>query len=190
MNQIMNIFTQSKALMSGHFKLSSGKHSDQYLQCAKALQYPEYSRLLGKLLSEKVNSPHPDVVISPALGGIIIGYEVAAHLGVRSIFAERVNGKLTLRRGFSIQRNEKVLIIEDVITTGKSTAEICELIREAAGQITSIGCIADRSGGSTDLPVPVSSLLAMDIQSWNASECPLCKKGIDLIYHGSRFAQP
>jgi orotate phosphoribosyltransferase len=188
-DRIMKIFRETQALIQGHFRLSSGRHSDRYFQCAKVLQYPEHARNFGKLIAERMKDLEADAVISPAMGGIIIGYEVAAHLGVRSIFGERTEGVMALRRGFEIQAGERLIVIEDVITTGKSTMEVVSLVEGYGGVTVGIGCIADRSGGKAALPVPAVSLLLMEVLSWEASECPLCSKNIPVVYPGSRSSK-
>ncbi len=186
--EIRGILNKTGVLKEGHFLLSSGRHSNQYLQCALALQYPEHASMLGKAIVEKsFKNTKIDVVVAPALGGIIIGYEVARALGVRSIFAERENGKMTLRRGFSVEPGEKVLVVEDVITTGGSAKEVIELMKTMQVELVGAASIIDRSNGSAMFDIPFFPLLPMEVESWQADQCPLCKEGaIPLRKPGSR----
>ncbi len=157
---MIDIFIKTGALLKGHFELSSGMHSNQYFQCAKVLQYPEYAERGGKRLAEMFDSSQIDVVLGPAMGGLIIGYETARVLGKRSIFTERKDGVMMLRRGFNINKGERVLIIEDVITTAKSTKEVIEIVESFGGKIAGIGCLVDRSNGETGLEI--KSLMQID----------------------------
>lgn len=184
--EVLNIFRQYGALLEGHFLLSSGLHSEKYLQCAMVLQHPDVAtdlcfRLAGLFRSEKV-----DLVIAPALGGIIVSQEVAKALGVRALFAERVEGKLTLRRGFDIKPGERALVVEDVVTTGGSTKETMRVVTDYGGVVVGAGSIIDRSGGSIDLGVPYQSLVTLAIEAYQPKECPLCVKGLELVKPGSR----
>lgn len=184
--EILNIFRQRGALLEGHFLLSSGLHSEQYLQCAMVLQYPDVAtdlcfKLAGLFRSEKI-----DLVIAPALGGIIVAQDVAKALGVRAIFAERVEGKLTLRRGFAIEKGERALVVEDVVTTGGSTKETMRVVTDAGGVVIGAGSIIDRSGGTADLGVPFNSLVTLAIDACQPKDCPLCAKGLDVVKPGSR----
>ncbi|HEY3346688.1 MAG TPA: orotate phosphoribosyltransferase [Nitrospirota bacterium] len=185
---ILNLFRQRQALLEGHFLLSSGLHSEKYLQCALVLQYPDAAtelcfKLAGLFRGEKI-----DFVIAPALGGIIVAQEVAKALGVRAIFAERLDGKLILRRGFTINEGERAIVVEDVITTGGSTKETMRVVTEAGGIVIAAGSIIDRSGGTTDLGVPYKSLVTLAINTYQPKECPLCEKGLPLVKPGSRTA--
>jgi orotate phosphoribosyltransferase len=180
-----DLLLQTKSLMTGHFELSSGLHSNQYFQCAKLLQYPEYAEKAGRNIASQFDASQIDVVVGPALGGIIIGYEVARALNKKSIFTERKDGDMTLRRGFEINSGEKVLIIEDVITTAKSTRETISVIQEHGGVIAGIGCIVDRSKGQTGLEI--RSLLQMDPETFDPDNCPLCQLGHSLEKPGSRI---
>lgn len=184
--EILNIFRQRGALLEGHFLLSSGLHSEKYLQCAMVLQYPDVAtdlcfKLAGLFRSEKI-----DLVIAPALGGIIVAQDVAKALGVRAIFAERVEGKLTLRRGFAIEKGERALVVEDVVTTGGSTKETMRVVTEAGGVVVGAGSIIDRSGGTADLGVPFNSLVTLAIDACQPKDCPMCAKGLDVVKPGSR----
>jgi len=187
--QIKEIFLKSDAFLEGHFLLSSGLHSPYYLQCAKVLQYPEYAEILCRELAKRLKELNVDydLVIAPAIGGIIVSYETARHLKVRGIFAERVNGKLTLRRGFEIKKGEKAIVVEDVVTTGKSTKETMEVVKNHGGEVVAVGSLVDRSGGKTEFGIPFVSLWKLEVPVYEPSSCPLCKEGkIELVKPGSR----
>ncbi|MCD4655182.1 orotate phosphoribosyltransferase [bacterium] len=184
---LLNLFTKTDALLEGHFKLSSGKHADKYLQCAKALQYPGYAEILGKFLAEKFDQIKATGIISPAIGGLIIGHEVASAMGVRFIFTERQETKMTLRRGFEIVTGERLIIIEDVITTGRSTREVVSIVQDFGGEVAGIGCLANRSLEVLDLPMQPEALLRLRFNNWTPERCPLCKKNQELESPGSRF---
>jgi orotate phosphoribosyltransferase len=189
----LQIFRKCGALLSGHFKLSSGLHSGKYLQCALVLQYPNLAeKLCGQLASKfKLQGSEIDAVVSPAIGGIIVGQEVAKFLGCRALFCEREEGKMKLRRGFKIGRGEKVLIVEDVITTGGSVKEIIEIVKAMGGEVKGIGAIVDRSQPSfsaelSTLNLPLNNLLKINIETYSPFDCPICKQGIPLEKPGSR----
>lgn len=184
--EILNVFLKADALLEGHFLLTSGKHSNQYFQCAKVLQYPEYAESLCKIISKYFNSFEIDTVIAPAIGGIVVGQEVARLLNKKSIFAERVNGKLTLRRGFEISAGEKVLVCEDVVTTGGSVLEVIDIVRQNGGEVVGVGMIVDRSNGKVKFGVPQISTLQMEVVAYEPDKCPLCKEGIPAVKPGSR----
>jgi orotate phosphoribosyltransferase len=191
--EILEIFQKSGALLSGHFRLSSGLHSGKYLQCALVLQYPDLAeQLCGQLACEfKLPGSKINAVVSPAIGGIIVGHEVAKVLGCRALFCEREAGKTKLRRGFEIGRGERVVIVEDVITTGGSVKEIVEIVKGMGGEVEGIGAIVDRSKPSfsdelATLNLPLKSLLRIDIETYSPEECPICKQGIPLEKPGSR----
>lgn len=187
-NDVLELFRRSGALLEGHFRLSSGLHSDAYLQCALVLQHPRHAESLGAALGAALRAARldPEVVMSPALGGIVIGQEVARALGVRAIFAERQDGVLTLRRGFAIETGERVVVIEDVVTTGGSTRETMDVAGSAGGIIVGAGAIIDRSGGTTSLDVPFRSLASLAVPAYSADECPLCRRGVPIVKPGSR----
>jgi orotate phosphoribosyltransferase len=190
MNQteILDIFRQQGALLEGHFRLTSGLHSDKYLQCALVLQNPALASILGEALADlmlKIQGP-PQLVVAPALGGILVAHEVARALGVSGIFAERQDGVLKLRRGFSIAPGESCFVVEDVVTTGGSTRETIEVVRHAGGIVTAAGSLIDRSGGRTDLGVPRVALAVLDVPVYAPEACPLCKSGSEAIKPGSR----
>ncbi len=187
--RLIEILKETGALLEGHFKLSSGRHSDRYLQCARVLQFPHHARLLCTALADSFRKQDFSGVIAPALGGVIVAHEVAAALKLRAIFGERIDGIMTLRRGFEIRSGEKFLVVEDVITTGKSTREIIELVQAHSGIVSGIGCIANRSIQSLSLPVEPISLLRLDFVNWDPSECPLCRNNIPIISPGSRFSR-
>lgn len=189
---VLKLFETHKALLTGHFKLSSGLHSEKYLQCAILLQYPDIAEKLAKALAAKFSKDRIDLVIGPALGGVTIAYEVARALGVRGIFAERQPqapvgeaGRMTIRRGFSVKAGERVLVAEDVITTGGSTREVMKAARDAGGIVAGVGAIIDRSSGGPEFGVPFKSLAALKIEAFAEDKCPLCKKGIPAVKPGS-----
>jgi orotate phosphoribosyltransferase len=176
------------ALLSGHFELSSGRHSGNYLQCAVALQHPAAAEALGSAIAEGLRQAAEgiDVVVSPALGGLIIGHEVGRALGVRACFTERVDGEMTLRRGFHLNAGERVVMIEDVVTTGLSSRETLAVIRDTGAVSVGAGCIANRSGTDELDGLPLVSLLQPDFPTWSPEECPLCATGGTAIKPGSR----
>ncbi|MCM3879564.1 MAG: orotate phosphoribosyltransferase [Vicinamibacterales bacterium] len=181
------LFRRAGALLEGHFRLSSGLHSTGYLQSALVLQHPPDAAVLASALAERVRSLRPQVVISPALGGLIIGHEVARALGVRAIFAERAGGTaLSLRRGFTLGSGERVLVVEDVFTTGKSTRETMDVAREAGGVVVGAAAIIDRSGGTIAFGVPHETVVQLSLPTYEADECPLCRQGIPVTKPGSR----
>lgn len=184
--EIIKILEETGVLLKGHFLLTSGRHSERYLQCAKLFQYPEYSKMITKELVEKFRNDEIDVVIGPAIGGIILSYEVARQLNVRNIFAERENGVMTLRRGFEIKEGERILIVEDVVTTGGSVKEVIDLVKQAGGHIVGVGSIVDRSGGNRKFEEELSSVIKFDIETYEPEDCALCKKGIPFMKPGSR----
>lgn len=183
--QILNMFKETGALLKGHFILSSGLHSSQYLQCALVLQYPEYARLLGETLANKFTSDRIDTVISPALGGLIIGYEVARALKIRFIFTERKDSGHRLRRGFRIEPGERVLVIEDVVTTGRSSHQVACLVRGNQAEVVAFGAIADRSDGNLEIDGRFEALLKLNIPTFPPEQCPLCEENIPLVKPGS-----
>jgi len=181
------IFSDSGALMEGHFLLTSGKHSNQYMQCAQVLQYPPATEKLAAHIVEKFKNDGIELVVGPAMGGIIVSYEVARQLGVPGIFAERKDGKMVIRRGFTIAEGQKVLVAEDVVTTGGSVREVMDVVAQAGGQVMGVAVLVDRSNGSVKFGVKQEAVLTMNIQSWEAEKCPLCKEGKSEAYKpGSR----
>jgi len=181
---IISLFRESGALLQGHFFLSSSMHSPTYFQCALLLQHPDLAQRLCRDLVHRFESLGAQVVLSPAIGGIIVGYEVARALGVRAIFAERVEGRMRLRRGFEIKKGERAVVVEDVVTTGGSLQEVVRLVQEAGGKVVGIGALVDRSGGRAD--PALNSLVSLDVVTYPPGDCPLCRKGIPLVKPGSR----
>jgi len=217
-DDVLNIFRSSGALLEGHFKLTSGLHSSGYLQCALVLQHPTHAEALGRALAAKLNAAGATAVLSPALGGLIIGHEVARALNVRALFAERQDGALTLRRGFSLTPADRVVVIEDVVTTGGSTRETMDVARQAGATVVAAGSIIDRSGGTSSPPdppdavarggpdaplpsgglardarsqlldVPYVALVTLALPTWQPDACPLCAQGSPVVKPGSRPA--
>lgn len=186
-SNILNIFTKTNALLNGHFLLTSGRHSNQYFQCALVLQYPHYNELICGLIADHFKDFEIDVVISPAIGGIIVGQEVARLLNKQSIFAEREDKKLTLRRGFEIEEGKRYLVCEDVVTTGGSVFEVMDIVKEHGGIVAGVGYIVDRSNNKVQFNVPQFSTLQLEVISYQPDECPLCKENkIPLVKPGSR----
>jgi orotate phosphoribosyltransferase len=181
---IIEHLKQSEALLEGHFLLSSGRHSNRYCQCAKLLQYPDKAAEVLSVVVEKLKDIPIDIVVGPAMGGIIVAYELGRQLGVPAIFTEREDGKMTLRRGFELHQGQRVLITEDVVTTGKSSFETIEALKEYGVEIAGIACIANRSIG--DIGYPVFEAIKLNIESWEPENCPLCKQGIPYMKPGSR----
>src|SRR6185295_16482303 len=186
---VVELYESTNALLKGHFRLSSGRHSDRYLQSALVLQYPWYAEKLCLTLAEKVRPLHPQGILSPAMGGLFVGQELARALKIRSIFTERnkETDAMELRRGFTVEKGEKFFVVEDIITTGKSVKESIQVIRGLGAQVVGVGCIIDRSGGIPNtFDVPLFSLVTLKVESWEEKDCPLCKKGIPVVKPGSR----
>ncbi|WP_304130621.1 orotate phosphoribosyltransferase [Ignavibacterium album] len=185
--QIFDIFIKTNALLHGHFLLTSGRHSNQYFQCAKVLQYPNYTSEVCSVLSEYFRNFDIDTVIAPAMGGIIVGYEVARQLEKRSIFTERENNIMTLRRGFTLLPDEKVLVCEDVVTTGGSVFEVIDIVRNSGAKVIGVASVVDRSNGKVNFDYPFKSALQLEAVSYSPDECPVCVEGkIPLVKPGSR----
>ncbi|MBQ9527526.1 MAG: orotate phosphoribosyltransferase [Fretibacterium sp.] len=180
------ILTRLGALKQGHFRLTSGLHSDRYMQCAALFQFPKESEQLCAALAEKFAGQKIDLVAGPALGGIIMAYEVARALGVPNIFSEREDGKMTFRRGFRVEAGQKVLVVEDVVTTGGSVKEVIGLVRAAGGEVVGVGSVVDRGGGKADFGVPFHALMTLEATNWKEEDCPLCKEGMPIVKPGSR----
>ncbi len=185
-DEILKTFRENSALLEGHFILSSGLHSDRYIQCALVLQHPRVAEQLCSELAAKLRHVNAQVVAAPALGGILVAHEVARALGIRALFTERQEGAMTLRRGFTLSPGEPVLVVEDVMTTGLSTRETMRCIEQAGGKGVGVGALIDRSGGTVDLGLPKAALLTLAIQNYNPADCPLCKAGIPAVKPGSR----
>jgi len=185
--EVKELLRATGALWEGHFLLSSGLHSSRYIQCARLLQYPWHAEAVGRALAEKVRDLSVDVVVGPALGGIIVAHELGRALGVRALFAEREGGKLALRRGFSIEPGERVLLAEAVVTTGGSTWETAEVVASFGGAVVAAACIVDRRGPEAkNLPFPLFSLLRLELETYPPESCPLCQAGLPLEKPGSR----
>ena len=188
-NEILNLFRENFALLEGHFILSSGLHSDRYIQCALVLQHPRVAEKLCSELAAKLRHLNASTVAAPALGGVIVAHEVARALGVRAIFTERQVGAMTLRRGFHLEPGEPTLVVEDVITTGLSTRETMRCVEQAGGKVVGAGSLIDRSGGAADLGLPKAALATLSVQNYKPEECPLCKAGSPAVKPGSRGAK-
>jgi len=187
---VLELFRSSGAYLAGHFRLTSGLHSAEYLQCALVLQYPAAAEKLGRLLAEEIAKLAPRVVlvVSPALGGIIIGHEVARAMGARFIFTERDpgSGKMMLRRGFTVAAGERAVVVEDVVTTGGSTADVVELLRTAGAEVVAAGSLIDRSGGRANVGAPRVALASLQVAAHYPEQCPLCQLGVPVEKPGSR----
>ena len=183
---ILKLFEATGALLSGHFRLSSGLHSGNYFQCALLLQYPDIAEKLCRELANYFKDDKPTCVVAPAIGGIVVSYETGRALGVKALFTERSEGKMTLRRGFELKKEDRVLVVEDVITTGLSTREVLEVVKSKGAEIIGVGCLVNRSGKTLDLGVKLKSLAKLDFPTYKPEECPLCKKGIEIKKPGSR----
>ena len=185
-HEIFEIFEKAKALLKGHFLLSSGLHSDLYFEKFQVLQHPEYVEILCQKLASLFKDDKIEVVVGPTTGGIIIAYEVAKNLKTRSIFAESGGEGRVFKRGFSLRQGERVLIVDDILTTGKSLNEVIDLVRKHDGEIIGIGLLLDRSGGKVDFGYPLKPLAITEVKNYSPDECPLCKKGEPLVKPGSR----
>jgi orotate phosphoribosyltransferase len=189
-DSLLRLFEERKALLSGHFLLSSGLHSARYLQCARVLMDPELATRLGKALAERLapllEGVRPRAVVAPALGGVLVAHEVARALGCVGLFTERQDGRMTLRRGFTLDAGEPVVVVEDVITTGGSTREVMQAVAASGARVQAVGSLVDRSGGALSLGVACRSLLELAVEAWPAAECPLCAQGGTPEKPGSR----
>jgi orotate phosphoribosyltransferase len=183
---IRALLQETGALLSGHFRLSSGLHSPNYVQCALLLEHPRNAKAIGAALADRIG--RPDKVVAPALGGVIIGYTVAEALGVPMVFTERKEGQMTLRRGFRLNAGERVVIVEDVVTTGKSTRETADVIAQHGGEVVGFASILNRSGRPNPFDLPYEFLLALDFETYDESACPACAQGVALDAPGSRFS--
>ncbi|MBR6408076.1 MAG: orotate phosphoribosyltransferase [Clostridia bacterium] len=185
--RVLEILTEAGVLLEGHFKLTSGRHSNRYLQCAKIFRNTKYSEELCAALAEQFKDENVELVVGPALGAVQMAYEVSRSIGCENFFAEREDGKMTLRRGFAVNPGQRVLVVEDVVTTGGSVKEVIGLIKEQGGVVIGVGSIVDRSNGKADFGVPFKSVIAVDVDSWEPDDCPLCKAGAgEPIKPGSR----
>ncbi len=184
--ETLALYEKTGALMRGHFRLTSGLHSDVYLQSALVLQYPEHAAQLGAALAAPFRDAGVATVLAPAIGGILVAHEVARALGVRALFTERENGAMTLRRGFALSPGERCLVVEDVITTGGSTREVVECVEQAGGVVVGVGSLIDRSGGAARFAMKRVTLATVQAQAWRPEACPLCATGSPAIKPGSR----
>jgi orotate phosphoribosyltransferase len=183
---VLDLFRQSGALLDGHFRLTSGLHSAGYMQCALVLQHPAHAESLGRAIGEWARELTPTVVLSPALGGVVIGQEVGRALGARAVFAERQNDVFTLRRGFVVDERDRVFVVEDVLTTGGSTREIIDVATRAGAHVVGAAAIVDRSGGRSRFAVPFKALLEYSLPTHEPEQCPLCQQGVPVTKPGSR----
>ena len=189
---VIDLMRESGALMTGHFELASGLHSKEYIQCARLLELParaeKVGAYLGRLLEEALGAQGAEVVVNPAVGGLIIGHEVARALGTRCIFAERVAGKMTLKRGFTIEEGERAVVVEDVFTTGGSIKEVMEVVSLAGGKVVAVGSVVDR-GVDVDFGVPTVSLVEAEIENYDPADCPMCRDGVEVVKPGTKRTQ-
>jgi orotate phosphoribosyltransferase len=184
---ILEILKETDAFLEGHFLLSSGKHSDQYVQCAKVLRFPDQAEKVLKPVVEQLKSLKIDKVVGPAMGGVIVSYEIGRQLGKESIFTERKDGVMELRRGFEITAGERVIITEDVVTTGKSTIETKKVLESLGAEVLGVACIADRRAQGVEIDMPIYSAIKLEITAWDPSDCPVCKENkLPLVKPGSR----
>ena len=185
-SEVLDLFRQSGALLEGHFRLSSGLHSDRYLQSALVLQHPDYAEQLGRALAARLEHLQPTAILSPALGGIVIGQEVGRAMQIRAIFAERQDGKLTLRRGFTLEKADRVVVVEDVITTGGSTRETIAAAEGSGASVLGAAAIIDRGADPGRLNIPLQALVRMEVPAYAPEACPMCAKGMPVTKPGSR----
>lgn len=183
---VIDTLRESGALLDGHFLLSSGRHSDRYCQCAKLLQYPDKAAKVLKVVADKLADVDFDLVVGPAMGGVVVAYELARQVKKPGIFAERADGEMTIRRGFEITKGQKIIISEDVITTGKSSLEVAKVIHEMGGEVVGLACIVDRRAEGVDFPYPIYSAVKLEIKSYEKDVCPMCKEGTPYVKPGSR----
>ena len=182
---VIEILKKSDALLEGHFLLSSGKHSNRYIQCAKVLRFPEYAEQVLSTVVDQIKDLDIDLVVGPAMGGVVVSYELGRQLGKEAVFTERKDNTMELRRGFEVKPGARIIIAEDVVTTGKSTKETKRVLENLGGEVVGVACIADRT--SEDIGMPIYSAIKLDIQVFDADECPLCKEGKEqLVKPGSR----
>lgn len=184
--RVTEILQEAGVLLEGHFLLTSGKHSNRYLQCAKVFRNAKYSEELCGELAQKFSGEKIDVVIGPAMGAVQMAYEVSRQLKCENFFAEREDGKMTLRRGFQVTPGMRVLVVEDVVTTGGSVKEVIELVKAAGGILVGVGSLIDRTGGAIDFGSPFQAVITLKVEAWEKDDCPLCKEGIPAVKPGSR----
>lgn len=184
--RIIELLKSADAFLQGHFLLTSGKHSNGYVQCAKVLRYPDYAEEIIGYVVEQIKDLDIDLIVGPAMGGVIVAYEMGRQMKKEAIFTERVDNEMKLRRGFEIPKGTKVLIAEDVVTTGKSTLETKKVIEELGGEVVAAACMVDRRSPDQKLDFPVYSSIKLDIETYESENCPICKEGIELVKPGSR----
>lgn len=185
--EILEILRETKVLREGHFRLASGRHSRQSVQISQVMQYPKFLEILCEELARRFKGEEIDVVVAPAVGGIMVAYEVAKSLGTRCLFTEREDGRMVFRRGFALEDDENVLVVEDIITTGDSVQEVLDAVKERGGLIRGIGILLDRSGGKLHFGAHhTEALISIDCQAWDPEECPLCKEGVPICKPGAR----
>jgi orotate phosphoribosyltransferase len=183
--QLLEIFRKTKALQRGHFELASGLHSGHYFQCAQFLQYPQLAAKVTKQLAARFAGKRPTVAVGPAIGGVLVAYEMARALNIRSIYAERVDAEMQLRRGFAVTKADRVVIVEDVITTGESARKVCEVVEATGAKVIGVGVIVDRSGGAVKFPgLKYERLLVLNFEHFKPHDCPLCKEHVPLTHPG------
>lgn len=185
-SEVKELLLKTGAILEGHFLLTSGLHSPLYVEKFQALQYPDYTAKLCEALANKFAEKKIELVVGPVTGGIILAHEVGKNLGARAIFTEREDGKMTLRRGFVINPGERVLIVEDIVTTGGSVKEVIEVVRKHGGIPVGVGILVDRSGGKVDFGVPSKALLQLKVETYSPDNCPLCARGVPITKRGSR----
>jgi len=185
-SELLKLMNELGAHKQGHFLLSSGRHSDTYFQCAQVLQFPDLCTELGKLIADQYEPDAFDLVVAPALGAILLGHEVARALGRRFVFTERKDGVMCLRRGFSIETGERVLIVEDVVTRGTSTWEVADIVKEHGGEVCGLASLVNRTDDSVKLPLPIRSLMQVQVATYDPDDCPLCNEGRPVVKPGSR----
>ena len=186
-SEVLSLFRECGALQEGHFLLTSGQHSREYFQCVLILQYPTLSSRVCQALAQRFLTDEVTCVVAPAVGGILVGYETARHLGgVRALYAEREDGRLKMRRTFQVSQKDRVLVVEDVVTTGGSVEEIIHLVQDKGAEVVGVGALVDRSGGWTSFDVKYHALVSVNVKTFDPAHCPLCKEGIPAVKPGSR----
>lgn len=186
---VLDMLKEVRALMDGHFLLSSGKHSNRYCQCARLLQYPDKAEKVISVIKDKLNGVDFDIIVGPAMGGVIVSYELARQTHKPGIFAERKEGNMCIRRGFEIKKGDKVIISEDVVTTGKSFMEVAKIIEDIGAEVVAVACIVDRRAEDIKLKYPLYSACKLKVETFDEKDCPLCKKGIAFVKPGSRSSR-
>ncbi len=184
-NEVLKLLEETQAVLHGHFLLTSGLHSPMYVEKFNVLQHPEYTETLCREIARRYKDDNIELVVGPTTGGILLAHETGKALGTRAIFTERENGKMTLKRGFQIPEGTRVLVVEDIVTTGGSVHEVMDVVREHGGEIVGVGLLVDRSGGKADFGVRTEALLHLNVPTYKPEECPLCKEGKPLTKRGS-----